>query len=111
MQGDDSFEGMARLERNLKNILIAVGTSIYPDGKHLPLSEVFSLLYFNHPNHDAIYELVAPNLPEEVRLDFEREKTLPARQQEENLQSTINRLRSLLSPLIQEVFSDSQDNF
>ena len=92
MQGDDTFEGMARLERNLKNILIAVGTSIGPDGKHLPLSEVFTLLYFNHPNHGFIYDLVAPNLPDEVRLDFEREKDLPVRQQEDNLQSTIKQV-------------------
>lgn len=109
-QGEPDFAGMPRLERNLKNILIAVGTAIGSDRRHLPLGDAFVLLNFNHPRHGEVYERIKPRLDREVLADFEREKSLPPKAQEENLQSTINRLRSLFSPIVRAILSETDES-
>jgi hypothetical protein len=109
-QGQAGFEGMARLQRVLTNLLIAVGTPIDSNGKHLPLSDALVLLDPSHPRHNDVFQKVAPFLPEDIRSEFERFReyirTKNPRRFLDEAESTINRLRSILSPLMKAIFSE-----
>ncbi len=105
-QGAGDFVGMARLQRALRNVLTAVGTAVDPSGRHLPLSEVFALLDCDHRRHAEVYAVVAPHLPEDVRAEFERWHGADRRQRLQETESSLNRLRSLLSPLVMAIFTE-----
>lgn len=105
-QGQSDFQGMARLQRILRDVLIAVGTPVTPDGKHLPLSDVLVLLDTFHPRHDDVLNIVLKHLPPEVRGDFTALRSYKSEdQRKKETESTINRLRSLLSPIVKAIFS------
>lgn len=104
-QGQVNFEQNARLQRVLTNVLVAVGTAVDRQGRHLPLSEALVLLMVEHERHNEVYELVEPYLDSIVREDFRRLRGM--RRVEDRLretESTINRLRALLSPVLRAVF-------
>jgi len=104
-QGQVDFEQNARLQRVLTNVLIAVGTSVDRSGRHLPLADALVLLTVDHPRHNEVYERVEPLLDPVVRQDFRRLRSL--RREEDRLretESTLNRLRSLLSPVLRAIF-------
>ncbi len=105
-QGESSFEGMPRLERFLKDVLLAVGIAVDDDGSHLPLGNALTLLDFGHKRQADVYRLVAPHLPRHVTADFDRLNDLSPNRQAEMTDSTINRLRSFLSPIVTAVFQD-----
>lgn len=105
-QGASDFTGMARLQRVLRTVLTGVGTAVDASGRHLPLSEVFALLDCEHTRHDTVYAVVAPYLPDFVRAEFERWRGAPRAQRLQETESTLNRLRSLLSPLVMAVFTE-----
>lgn len=107
-QGGSTFEGMARLQRVLTDILTATGMAVDETGKHLPLADVFVFLNREHKRHHEVYSRVAPLLDGEIRADFERwhECKNPDRLLTE-LESTINRLRAILSPVAKAIFAAS----
>lgn len=108
-QGQTDFEGMPRLQRVLRDVLFAVGIAAGPDGRHLPLADALVLLDPEHPRCAAVHERVADRLPPEIRSDFER--ILGYRRAEDRLretESTINRLRSLFSPILQAILGRSE---
>jgi hypothetical protein len=109
-QGDSSFAGMARLQRVLTNLLTAVGTQIDEKGKHLPLSDALVLLDPSHPRHNDVFVKVAPFLFQDIREEFERFReyirTKNPRRFLDEAESTMNRLRSILSPLMKAIFAD-----
>ncbi|MEM9941574.1 MAG: type IV secretion system DNA-binding domain-containing protein [Planctomycetota bacterium] len=112
MQGDGDFKGMPQLERYLKNVLRAVGTTIDKStNQHLPLSDVFSLLHSDHPRYKIVLRQVYDKLDPQVRADFDMLEELSTNRQEELTRSTLNRLRSLLSPLISQVFHQTSEQF
>jgi DNA helicase HerA-like ATPase len=105
-QGEANFEGKPRLQRVLRDVLYAVGVSVNAEGTHLPLADSLVLLDFQHPRHSEILETVAPHLPRDVLADFEI--LASARNEEERLrqtESTLNRLRSMLSPIVRAIFA------
>lgn len=105
-QGNTDFAGMARLQRILRDVLIAIGTPVNEDGEHLALSEVFVLLDRHHPRHHQVLALVYPHLPREVQGDFDSLAAYKSEEQrKKEIESTINRLRSLLAPVVQNLFS------
>ena len=109
-QGQADFQGMARLQRILRDVLIAVGTAVTPEGKHLPLSDVLVLLDTHHHRHKEVFDLVFDHLPSEVRGDFASLKSYRSEEQrKKETESTINRLRSLLSPIVKAIFSVSTE--
>jgi energy-coupling factor transporter ATP-binding protein EcfA2 len=109
-QGDVDFQQMARLQRILTDVLVAVGTPVNDHGKHLPLSDVFVLLDRHHRRHQDVLNLVMPHLPREVRMDFASLGAYQSeRQYKDETESTINRLRSLLSPVVKAIFSCAGD--
>jgi DNA helicase HerA-like ATPase len=101
-QGESDFAGRPRLERFLNAVLYGVGTRINERGDHLPLADAEILLTSSHPYHKKI----APLLPPEVLDDFKKVWDAQPRQQEEWAGSTINRLRSFLSPAVKSLFAD-----
>lgn len=108
-QGQSDFQGMARLQRILRDVLIAVGTPVF-NGEHLPLSDVLVLLDSHNPRHEEILALVLPHLPPEVRADFESLAAYRSEEQrKKETESTINRLRSLLSPIVKAIFASSAE--
>ena len=105
-QGQTDFEGMPRLQRVLRDVLYAVGIAVDALGKHLPLSEALVVLDPDHPRHREVYGHVDAHLPPEVLADLAR--ILSYRRPEDRLketESTLNRLRSLFSPILQAIFS------
>lgn len=108
-QGQTDFEGMPRLQRVLRDVLYAVGMKTDEAGKHLPFSDALVILEPDHPRHRAVYSHVARHLPAEVRADLDR--LLGYRRPEERLketESTLNRLRSFFSPILQAIFSRTE---
>ena len=107
-QGQSDFQGMARLQRILRDVLIAVGTPLNAEGKHLPLSDVLVLLDTQHPRHADVMRLVLPHVPAEIRGDFASLAAMRSEEQrKKETESTINRLRSLLSPIVKAIFSSA----
>lgn len=106
-QGKSSFEGMTRLQRMMRNVLVAVGTSVNGNGQHLPLSDALVLLDVNHTRHFDVFNRVAPHLEKDVLSDF---NTLHNFKQLKDVrletESTINWMRSLLSPIVKSIFAD-----
>ncbi len=107
-QGGMDFAGMARLQRVLTGVFKAAGTALDRDGRHLPLADALLVLTPEHPQHDRIFAVIAPKLDPDTRSDLMRLRSY--RRTEDRMrecESTINRLRSLLSPQTQAMFSDS----
>jgi hypothetical protein len=105
-QGQGDFQGMARLQRVLRDVLVAVATAVTPDGKHLPLSDVLVLLDTHHRRHADVVGLVLNHLPPDIRGDFASLQACRSEEQrKKETESTINRLRSLLSPIVKEIFA------
>jgi hypothetical protein len=105
-QGAGDFVGMARLQRVLRTVLYAVGTALDEHGNHIPLSEVFALLDCDHKRHAQIYNCVKDSLLDHIRGEFERWAGCDRRVRLQETESTLNRLRSLLSPLVLAIFTD-----
>lgn len=104
-QGEAGFEGKPRLERFLTNVLYACGVRVNDQGDHLGLGDALILLDPSHPLHNPVYSRIAPHLPSEIRSDFEKVRQSKPRQQEDWVESTINRLRSFLSPAVKSLFA------
>lgn len=107
-QGSADFEGMPRLQRVLRDVLIAVGTAVDDKGSHLPLADALVLLDVDHRHHHDVFNRVAPRLDRDVLSDFNRlhqYRRVEDRMRE--TESTINRLRSLLSPIVKEIFRET----
>ncbi|MDZ4685278.1 MAG: DUF87 domain-containing protein [Planctomycetaceae bacterium] len=104
-QGEAGFEGKPRLERFLTNVLYACGVRVNEQGDHLGLGDAMILLDTAHPQHEAVYGTIEPHLPSEIRSDFEKVRGSKPRQQEDWVESTINRLRSFLSPAVKSLFA------
>lgn len=115
-QGQSGTEGMPRLQRVLRDVLIAVGTTIQRNGPHkgdhLPLADSLVLLDLFHPRHDEVYNLARPGLEGEVRADFERWRAMRNRPDLvfKDTESSINRLRSVLGPLVRSIFCNQTDS-
>lgn len=108
-QGQTDFEGMPRLQRVLRDVLYACGIAVDADGNHLPLSDALVLLDIEHPRHGDVFARVSGILPREILSDFERLQAY--RRVEDRLretESTINRLRSVFSPILQAIFSRTE---
>ena len=104
-QGQIDFEQNARLQRILGNALTAVGTAIDKTGRHLPLSDALVLLTVSHERHNEVYERVEPFLDPLIREDFRRLRSLKREEDRlREIESTINRLRSLLGPILRAIF-------
>ena len=104
-QGEAGFEGKPRLERFLTNVLYACGVRVNPAGDHLGLGDALALLDPSHKLHKQIYSRIEAKLPSEVQSDFRKVFTTNSpRQQEDWIESTINRLRSFLSPAVKSLF-------
>ena len=99
-------EKMVRLKTWLRNGLYAVGVRQDQHGTHLPLSDIFVLLNPQHRRHEELYSKVAPFLPEQVAADFEMLRSLKtAKDLQHFTESTFNRLRDILSPLVERIFN------
>lgn len=103
-QGEAGFEGKPRLERFLTNVLYACGIRVNEQGHHLGLGDALVLLDTSHDLHRSLYSRIAPFLPSEVQSDFRKVFKSNPRQQEDWVESTINRLRSFLSPAVKSLF-------
>ena len=97
-------EVMNRLKRWLKNVLYCCGRDV--EGQHLGLDKALVLLDPGHPDFDYYMGRLWDYLPDEIRADFRNlSETKNARQREQWVESTINRLRELLSsPLVRQMF-------
>jgi hypothetical protein len=103
-QGEIDFRGKARLERWLKSVLYACGVRIATTGRHLPISDALVLLNPKNPYHDSIYKLIAPELPDKYRDNFEKlRQTKHPMDQEAWVESTINWLHSFLSGPVEAI--------
>lgn len=111
-QNQANFEGMPRLQRVLTNVLVATGTAIDPErNRHLPLADALVLLDPRHERHLAVLELVLPHLDPDIASDLCRISACKNDDQRlRETESTINRLRSLLSPIVKAVFSQQVES-
>ncbi len=107
-QGQSNFEGMPRLQRLLRSVMVAVLTEV--SQKRLSLASAEVLLNPFDPRFEATVNLLEPQLPREVFADFQIIRQF--RRVEElrrETESTQNRLRSVLSPLIKAILDCDED--
>ncbi len=100
-QGQTDFEGMPRLQRGLTNVLTAVSTLV--EGRRLSAADAELLLDLGHPDHELVYRRLVSSgrLPRPVAADFETIHSFTRVQDlRTETESTLNRLRSLLGPLM-----------
>lgn len=94
-----TFADMKRLQRILSDVLYAVGTDHEP-GKHIGLDKALDVLDFSHDRWAEGMLKLWPVLPAEVSRDFNRLSLMSISAREEEIGSTVNRLRAFLSPHI-----------
>lgn len=116
-QNQMGFEGMPRLERVLTDVLTGVGMAVRKNGpekgNHLPLADALVLLDVFHPRHMQVYNHVAPHLPSYIKSDFTRWHQMMKRNPDaimRDVESTLNRLRSFLSPVVKGIFCDHMNS-
>ena len=100
------LDAMNRLRRWLTNAFTACSQALDTQGTHLGLSKALILLQPNHPEFPATYARVVEFLPDEIHADFDKllsERCNPHRQ-EQWVESSINRLRKILGPLVETIF-------
>src|ERR1043165_8230698 len=101
---------MNRMKRWLANILYACGVAIDANNMHVGLHKALVFTVPGTEEFDELMEKVFPHLPPEVQSDFEiLAGTKKPLDRERWVESTINRLRSILSPLVQEMFAPGPD--
>src|SRR5262249_22090440 len=104
-QGQVDFEGNARLHRVLTNLLTATGMAVDDHGRHLPLSDALLLLCPDDPRHEAVFRAVEPFLDRETLSEFRRLREYGRVEDRlRETESTINRLRAVLSPVARAIF-------
>lgn len=109
-QGQMDFEGMARLQRVLRNVTVATAMAVDATGRHLPFSDVLVLLNLEHKRHKDVFRRVEPLLDSEVLADFARLHAYTrVEDRMRETESTINRLRSILTPLVKASLSATAD--
>lgn len=106
-QGQQSFDGMPRLQRVLRDVLYVVGTMV--EGKRLALADATLILDFGHDLNKQLWAKVEPFLPRDVASDF---RVLRSMKRIEDLrretESTLNRLRSMFGPVMRAIFSRTE---
>lgn len=112
-QNQANFEGMPRLQRVLTDVLVATGTNVNgTPSEHLPLADAMSLLDFsNKERHAKVYDRIRPFLEPEIASDFDR--IVSCKNEDQRLketESTINRLRSLFSPIVKAIFAQQAES-
>jgi hypothetical protein len=103
-QGQTDFEGMARLQRVITNVFTAVSTLV--GGKRLSVGDALILIDVGHPDHGRVFRRLARRLPREILADFETLHSFKRPQDvRTETESTLNRLRSMLGPLMRQMLS------
>ncbi len=106
-QGQQSYDGMPRLQRVLRDVLYVVGTLVA--GRRLALADATLILDFGHPLNARLWAQVEPHLPRDVASDF---RVLREMRRIEDLrretESTLNRLRSMFGPVVRSIFSRTE---
>lgn len=102
-------EVMLRLKRWMKCVLTACLVSLKDgDNSHLGLDKALVFTDPQDPEFDDLYRRAAPRLPPRVRTAFEKLiATRRAIDQEKWVESTINRLEDILSPLTEAMFAQA----
>lgn len=107
-QGTESFEGTARLLRNLKNGV--AGCAVPCPRVRLPLGCIEAVLNPSHERHEEVHAAIAPFLPPNVRADFRALHQMEnVVKQREQMESSQNRTSAFLSSLLREVFGETAE--
>lgn len=94
-------ELMNRLKRWMQNVFTACLVATDAQNTHVGLDKALIFTDPNRPEFPELYAKVKDHLPAEVRSDFEKLIATPkARDQEAWMESTINRLRGVLKPVV-----------
>lgn len=112
-QNQPNFEGMPRLQRVLTDVLVATGTNVNGEpSEHLSLSDAMILLDFSDKDrHRKVLDRMRPHLEPEILADFDRLARYNSEEQRlRETESTINRLRSLFSPIVKAIFSQQAES-
>lgn len=97
---------MVRLKRWLKCVLYACLVATDEKNSHVGLDKALVFTDPKAPEFELLYDRVKAYLPKRVRRSFEKLiDTARAIDQEKWVESTINRLEDILSPLVEAVFA------
>lgn len=97
-----------RMHRWMRSVLYAIGIRHDRSGRHFGLREAVILLEPNHPDYDSVTSTVFPLLDTEdgefVMHDLKEIGTIKDKARREGFtESTLNRLREILSPIIRRI--------
>ncbi len=108
--GFDDYKDFRLMARHTENALYWCAMKV--NGKHYGVPDALFYLNFGGGTHqkqriwERKYEKIRSHLPEEIRQDIDRLKSIPKTLREKELMSTVNLFRSFLrGPLIKHVFS------
>lgn len=100
---------MLRLKRWLKNVVYACLVDYTGNNTHVGLHKALVFTNPDHPEFTGLMDKVFPFLPDYVQEDFKAlMRTQKAQDREKWVESTVNRLRDILSPLLILVFSQQK---
>ena len=100
---------MNRLKRWLKNVLFACLVAYDDKNTHVGLDKALTFTDPEDPQFEMYFDRVKDHLPREVLLDFQKLiGTRRAIDREKWVESTINRLRDCMSPIIKMVYSQAK---
>jgi|GEM_PF-591834 len=104
--GQFNFNETKRMERWLKNAIYACGVD-YEPGRHLGLDRMLDILNVGSAEWETLFLQVAPHVPYDVASDlWELRKDSP-HIRDKKIESTVNRLRSFLTPMVKEILRTS----
>lgn len=104
-----SQDVMVRLKRWLKTVFWACLVALDDRNTHVGLHKALVFTDPQHEEFDALYAKVSPHLPSRVRRNFKKLlATKRPQDQEKWVESTINKLEELLSPLTEAVYSQAR---
>lgn len=104
-KGQQSFDGMPRLQRVLRDVLYVVAKEV--EGRRMSLADASFVLNFGEPLNDRLWQKVAGRLPPDIAADFRlmrAMRSLEALRRE--TESTLNRLRSY-GPVVRSIFTQT----
>lgn len=94
---------MKRLKKNLTTFLTVIATPL-PNGKRFSLADIDVFLSRHHERHQDAVRLLRDHYPRAVRQDFDDLFVLPPARFFDEVSSTVNLVRTFLSPISEQVF-------
>jgi hypothetical protein len=103
VHGEYDLKQTTQLKRWLVNVLHVC--------RFCGMDKMLKVLNVRHPKWQESFNRSGNRIPEESAMDFMELKELPTKARRDEIQSTVNRLRTFLTPMVKQMFSRKRKPF